>query len=134
MFDVYELQRHHDRQLFFIDIFCEGPPMIGKPGPFQVIESDGCGLVESPMSPPRRRYSCKNYASCLDLAAALNWDNFTCRGCCGEVNESLNWRAHQESRKDSVVQTLCEIPEIRYHASSPPEETPVIPLKIAAKR
>ena len=86
--------------------------MIGKPGPFQIIESNGTGLVDSPMCAPRRRYECHNYATCLDLAAALNWDNFTCRGCSGEIEESLYWRAHQASKKDAVVNSLCEVPEL----------------------
>jgi hypothetical protein len=87
--------------------------MIGKPGPFQIIESEGKGIVDLPIAPPRRRYSCPHYNCCLDLAAALNWDNFTCRGCSGEIDESLYWRAHQASKRDSVVRTLCELPELK---------------------
>lgn len=105
--------------------------MIGKPGPFQIIESEGCGLVDAPMTPPRRRYSCAHYATCLDLAAALNWDNFTCRGCCGEVEESLYWRAHQASKKDNVARSICDLPDIKYVAS---EANPPEPLKLVSKR
>ncbi len=81
--------------------------MIGTPGPFPVIESDGLGDVEKPISAPRRRYSCAKYDTCLNLACALNWDNFTCRGCSGEVNQSLLWQAHQARRKDKVARRLC---------------------------
>ncbi len=107
--------------------------MIGKPGPFQIIERDGCGLVDSPMSPPRRRYGCSNYATCLDLAAALNWDNFTCRGCSGEIDETLYWRAHQASKKDAVANSLCEIPNIQYHSADTEHPSPE-PLRIVHKR
>lgn len=107
--------------------------MIGKPGPFQIIESEGCGLVDTPMTPPRRRYGCANYATCLDLAAALNWDNFTCRGCCGQVDETLYWRAHQASKRDNVVRSICELPEIKYVAPEPGNTAPE-PLKLVSKR
>lgn len=86
--------------------------MIGKPGPFQIIEGEGVGLVDAPVAAPRRRYSCNNYATCLDLAAALNWDNFTCRGCNGEVNQNLLWRGHQAKRRDDVAESLCTLPEL----------------------
>lgn len=62
--------------------------------------------------PPRRRYSCENYGTCLNLAAAMNWDSFTCRGCSGIVNEKLLWRARQAVKHDAVVRTLCEFPTI----------------------
>ncbi|MBX7143788.1 MAG: hypothetical protein K1X79_05005 [Oligoflexia bacterium] len=107
--------------------------MLGKPGPFQIIESEGSGLVDAPMSPPRRRYACSNYHTCLDLAAALNWDNFTCRGCCGDINESLYWRAHQASKKDSVIQTLCEIPNLQYVANETATPSPEL-VKLVVKR
>jgi predicted Fe-S protein YdhL (DUF1289 family) len=107
--------------------------MIGKPGPFQIIEGDGSGLVDTPMTPPRRRYSCPNYATCLDLAAALNWDNFTCRGCCGQIDETLYWRAHQESKRDNVVRSICEIPDIKYVAPDASATSPE-PLKLVGKR
>lgn len=86
--------------------------MIGNPGPFRIIRSEETGNVDAPSSPPRRRYYCKNYNSCLNLAAALNWDNFTCRGCCGDVDQNLLWRAYQAARKDDVAGSLCDLPEI----------------------
>ena len=84
--------------------------MLGKPGPFQIIESEGCGNVDAPIAAPRRRHGCQCYDTCLDLAAALNWDNFTCRGCSGSIDSSLFWRARQAQKKDAVVKTLCDFP------------------------
>lgn len=105
--------------------------MIGKPGPFQIIESEGVGNVDFPIAAPRRRYACKNYSTCLDLAAALNWDNFTCRGCSCEIDQSILWRAHQAKKKDNVVSTLCALPEIRYHGD---EEGPQKVLSVIGNR
>ena len=84
--------------------------MFGKPGPFQVIENDGDGDVENPIAAPRRRYSCDHYQTCLDLACALNWDNFTCRGCSGNVDRTLLWRAQSAQKKDGVARKLCHLP------------------------
>lgn len=108
--------------------------MIGKPGPFQIIENES---LDFPVEPPRRRYSCGNYESCLNLAAALNWDSFTCRGCSGSVNEALCWRAQQELKKDGIVRTLCsEIPDIQFVSSEAeklkPQEGKV--LQVVGKR
>ena len=89
--------------------------MIGKPGPFQVVENEGCGAVPAPMDPPRRRYECVNYETCLNIACALNWDSFTCRGCSGDVDESVCWRARQALRKDQVADRLCELPTVKMH-------------------
>lgn len=80
--------------------------MIGKPGPFQVVECEGDGNVDRAMSAPRRRYSCPNYQNCLEIGAALNWDNFTCRGCSAEVNESLVWQAYHARKTDAVASKL----------------------------
>ncbi|WKZ56247.1 MAG: hypothetical protein QY326_05775 [Bdellovibrionota bacterium] len=89
--------------------------MLGKPGPFQVIKSEEAGVPGSPTQPPRRRYECPNYQTCLSIAAAVNWDSFTCRGCNGQVEESLFWQAHNAQRHDKVAEQICEIPPIRYH-------------------
>ncbi len=86
--------------------------VIGKPGPFQIIDDQSCASMEKPVDGPRRRYDCANYEKCLNLAAALNWDNFTCRGCSGEVNETLYWRAYQAMKKDNFVKEICELPNI----------------------
>ncbi len=91
--------------------------MIGKPGPFQIIENES---LDFPLEPPRRRYSCPRYDTCLNLAAALNWDSFTCRGCSGEANQALFWRARQEFRKDGVVRKICdEIPDAEFITNEP---------------
>lgn len=93
--------------------------MLGKPGPFQIIESEGCGNVDAPISAPRRRYECHHYPTCLDLAAALNWDSFTCRGCSEEIDQSLLWRAKQAEKRDSVARSLCDIPGIPHIEKRP---------------
>ncbi len=115
-------------------------PPIGKPGPFEVklrhlvaaprrastldignsaADLDIDGEPPGPMvEPPRRRYECAHYDTCLDLAAALNWHSFTCRGCSGSVNESLMWRARQKARKDSVAKALCDLPPIVAHRTN----------------
>lgn len=101
--------------------------MIGKPGPFQIIESEGCGNVDAPISAPRRRYGCDHYDTCLNLAAALNWDSFTCRGCSEEIDEALLWRAKQAEKRDSVARSLCQIPHIQLHEkvrAVPASDTP----------
>gem|GEM_PF-6479002 len=54
-----------------------------------------------------RNIDCLNYQRCLNLAATLDWDGFSCEGCSGEINESLLWRAGQRARKDSVAMALC---------------------------
>lgn len=96
-----------------------GKSMLGKPGPFQIIESEGCGNVDAPIAAPRRRYECHNYPTCLDLAAALNWDSFTCRGCSHEIDQALLWRAKQAEKKDGVARSLCDIPELPRHEKRP---------------
>ncbi|MEZ4753651.1 MAG: hypothetical protein R3A13_04995 [Bdellovibrionota bacterium] len=95
------------------------PQKFGKPGPFPVIEIDGSGTVESPISPPRRDYTCPNYSTCLELACALNWDSFTCRGCSKDIDSTLVWQAQSSKRKDQVAQQLCEgMPTIQCHESN----------------
>lgn len=97
----------------------------GTPGPFEVrhessapsfLNSDhsnsatgNVGVVDAPRPTdevPRRRYECEHYELCLGLAASLNWESFTCRGCSGETNQNLLWRARLTARKDSVAAKL----------------------------
>ena len=85
----------------------ETPLALGTPGPFQVIEDTNSSELGNPSEAPRRKYDCINYESCLDLAAALNWDSFTCRGCNQQINNNLVWRAHQAKRHDSIANSLC---------------------------
>ena len=95
------------------------PYKIGKPGPFQIIESEVQGSIDNPINAPRRRYECSNYETCLVIAAGLNWDSFTCRGCNGEFEESLHWRARQEINKDKTVKKICELPNACVNSESP---------------
>ncbi len=105
--------------------------MLGKPGPFQIIKNGEYGLGDVPLPAPRRRYSCPHYETCLNLAAALNWDNFTCRGCSGQVDQTLYWRAHQMAKKDNVVRQLCEIPNLQYHGTDDENDGSPIEKKLA---
>ncbi len=104
----------------------DSPYSFGKPGPFQIIESE---TLDLPSDAPKRRYSCSHYETCLNMAAALNWDNFTCRGCSGDVNASLLWRAQSESRKDSVVKEICPdfSPKTRRENANDQDPTPPEP-------
>ncbi len=61
---------------------------------------------------PDRKYECRNYETCLGLAAALNWKSFTCGSCCGEVNEQLLWRAHHQIRNNPALTKLCALPAL----------------------
>lgn len=109
--------------------------MLGKPGPFQIIE-DGLPKAGGPLSGPRRRYCCKNYSTCLDLAAALNWDNFTCRGCSGDIDQTLRWRASHALKKDSFVRSICELSSVTstVNTSTGTEPEPTPQVRIAGKR
>ena len=111
-----------------------GDEQIGTPGPFEVrfddahvhdcandsaVESCSCAAAgENGDENPKRVHECANYDRCLDLAAALNWESFTCRGCCGEINKALTWRAGQMARKDSVAKALCGLPKITTYVGS----------------
>ncbi len=71
----------------------------------------------NPNPSPPRNYDCKNYQSCLELAATLNWDSFTCTHlsglkCSGDINEKLVWQAHLAQRSDKVAKRICELPNI----------------------
>lgn len=85
-------------------------------GPIKVVEDQAESPVASPgerLRRPLRLYSCSNYGICLSLAATLNWDGFTCEGCCGQIDEPLMWQAHLVQRKDKVAAQLCKLPSIR---------------------
>lgn len=86
---------------------------IGTPGPFQIIDTESISELDHPAEGPRRRYDCRNYETCLNLAAALNWDNFTCRGCSGCINESLMWRAQHQVLRDPMAKALCDLPDAK---------------------
>jgi hypothetical protein len=94
--------------------------MKGKPGPFQARHLLSVTDADTSANPPERQYDCKNYDTCLNLAAALNWESFTCDGCTGDVDESLCWRAHQAEKKDKLIGRICDLPELTYTAPMPP--------------
>ena len=71
--------------------------------------------------PPLRIYECNNYETCLDLAASLNWENFTCKGCDRNINKNLFWLARQNQRKDGVARALCQLPPIELVEAEDPE-------------
>lgn len=91
-------------------------------GPFQLhLESEISPSNEQlgklshpdPLTPLVRSYDCKQYDCCLELAAALNWENFTCAGCGGEINQHLIWKANLARREDAVAKRLCKKTRIR---------------------
>jgi len=82
--------------------------MAEKPGPFQVLAKNSNMLDEGEV--PDRNFVCKNYNSCLSLAAALNWESFSCNGCTGTIDETIRWRAKVESKRDTTLRQLCVIP------------------------
>lgn len=59
-----------------------------------------------------RDFDCPNYTVCLGTAAALNWDSFSCFGCCGQVDHQLLWRAHHNVRRDEVLADICRLPSL----------------------
>lgn len=88
-------------------------------GPFQIIHNLESDAPSTASTSPKRDYECNNYDLCLQLAAALNWDSFTCHECNGKISQSLLWRAHQAMRKDSVANKICEqLPEINVFCSA----------------
>ena len=97
--------------------------LIGTPGPFEIrceehtVDAHSPCTTRGEFSPtfreiPPRRYECDCYETCLGLAASLNWEGFTCRGCCGQPNEKLMWRARVSARKDSVAARLLNAPPV----------------------
>lgn len=84
------------------------------------------------LEPPQRKYECVQYETCLDLAATLNWASFTCKNCCGEVSESLQWRAHQIRRRDALAQAICDLPRLSA-ISNPAANSDSVHARAAAK-
>ena len=66
------------------------------------------------LTPLVRSYDCKHYDCCLELAAALNWENFTCSGCGGDINQHLVWKANLAKREDDVANRLCKKTRIQF--------------------
>lgn len=75
---------------------------------------------------PPRMFDCANYNTCLGLAAALNWNSFSCEGCSGKVNSQLLWKAHSSLRNDKALSRLLGLPPPSAH-----EELPSKPEKVA---
>lgn len=71
-------------------------------------------FLADPLTPLVRSYDCKHYDCCLELAAALNWENFTCSGCGGDINQHLVWKANLAKREDEVANRLCKKTRIRF--------------------
>jgi hypothetical protein len=61
---------------------------------------------------PYRNFDCPNYENCLGLAAALDWNSFTCRNCSGNINDQLLWRAYHIIKKDAELAELCDLPQL----------------------
>lgn len=76
------------------------------------LESASTSPVES-SNLPVRNYDCQNYGTCLGLAAALDWSSFSCKGCSGEVDNRLLWRAHHRVRQNKALQSLCNLPVLQ---------------------
>jgi hypothetical protein len=72
---------------------------------------------------PERNYSCSNYETCLGVAAALDWESFTCCGCEGSVDSVLVWKAHRAVRHDRRWASLLTLPERSDFVVLDPEET-----------
>lgn len=62
---------------------------------------------------PFRQYDCESYDSCLSVAAALNWNSFTCENCSGCPNQQLLWKAHSKLRDDNPLAKLCALPKLK---------------------
>lgn len=62
------------------------------------------------LAAPERNYECGHYNTCLSLAAALNWESFSCGGCGGCVDKKLLWRAHHVLRKNNALKVICDLP------------------------
>jgi hypothetical protein len=67
---------------------------------------------DAPVAAPFRRYDCHNYQVCLDVAAALDWENFTCSSCNGQVDKRLLWRAKHAQRRDPFAKECCDLPDL----------------------
>ena len=93
--------------------------------------------IDAPNAPPLRQYDCSNYETCLDLAAALDWESFSCNGCCGKINECLVWQAHQVEKYDAVAHMICDhLPPLSSHrikqepSNQPDPVNPTAPVAI----
>lgn len=82
-----------------------GLRLLQRGNPQPAIDPDG------EIAPPARNYDCAHYDTCLDLAAALDWRSFTCKGCCGEYDQQLLWRAQHVLRKNPALAKILSLPK-----------------------
>ena len=66
-----------------------------KKGPFQIIidVEDNWPFTKSGFS--ERIHSCIYYQTCLEIAATLDWDDFSCRNCTGSINQAILVQAEE---------------------------------------
>lgn len=95
-------------------------------GPFEIVDADDDACDQGVAF---RNYACACYQTCLGIAAGLNWDDFSCTNCSGEVDQALLWQIRQVQRKDGLVKKLCEVPGATCYDSSEGEAgTPKLQL------
>ena len=94
--------------------------MVKKSGPIEFKEN--LDSLESMGTYPSRDQKCKNYETCLNLAASLDWDGFDCTNCNKKINEQLIWRAQSVQRKDTLTKKIFPIPKIRCIVTKKKEE------------
>lgn len=82
--------------------------MTERSGPFRIFAREHSVITEG--EGPDRQFGCTNYSDCLSLAATLNWDSFTCRGCTGTIDEAIRWRAKGASKRDALLRGFCQVP------------------------
>ncbi len=115
MSDGSDTNKQGPFELLSDDIPCYAPSRSqpsSASAPAPVVSNEEDEPATGSMEPPVRKYGCRNYDTCLDLAAALNWASFTCGACSGTINEQLLWRARHVTRRDSVAKALCELPPV----------------------
>lgn len=93
------------------------PTLSGGCSPFGPFENSR-QIDPASIETPDRNFECANYTTCLNLAAALNWDSFTCYGCCQEINQQLLWKAYGKVRNDKEMEQLCDLPLLKRTASA----------------
>jgi hypothetical protein len=70
-------------------------------GPFQIINIHSCSSTD-------RNLECRNYETCLGIAAAFNWESFSCKQCIGEIDPHISWRVRHIIKRDSLGKFLCK--------------------------
>lgn len=96
-----------------IYLFGKPPKSVPVPAAPEVNSAHSETTGDTEYEIPERQYDCSNYSTCLGLAAALDWNSFSCTSCSGSVNEKLLWRAHQKVRENKALQRVCNLPVLR---------------------